>query len=231
MTLSRRRFLAAAGATGVVGLAGCLGSSETMPDGPVTKAPVPKSPGDYTYATMGDGGKPVVTYIGNWKCVYCAAFSTNYLKDIVTKYVEPGKLSLEFRSWPNLIGPDDVRAARAGLAVWNVDPKTYWTYHEYVMANQPPESQEWATTDKLVSFAESAGVSNPEAVRRALEDGTYQQPVQANRQYIEKLRRRYPELRGTPALIVDGTFVPPIRDREGNPTEEVKQALQRVAEN
>ncbi|MFC7155506.1 thioredoxin domain-containing protein [Halomarina halobia] len=223
MTLSRRQFLAAAGATGVVGLAGCLGSSESMPDGPVTKAPIPASPGDYTYETMGTGDEPTVTYVGNWKCPHCATFSTGYLRDIVTDYVEPGKLSLEFRAFTGFMGSDDVRAGRAGLAVWNVDPETYWTYHEYVMANQPSASEEWATTDRLVEFAESAGVSKPDAVRQSIEAGEYQQEMQESRQYA-----REAGVEGTPYLVVDGQPVAPI-DGGGNGTDEAKRALESVA--
>ncbi|MFC6836430.1 DsbA family protein [Halomarina ordinaria] len=225
MTLSRRRFLAAAGATGAVGLAGCLGSSEEMPDGPVTQVSVPDSPGDYTYATMGTGEEPLVTYIGNWKCPFCAAFSENYLRDIVSNYVEPGDLSLEYRDWPGLISEDDVNAVHAGLAVWEVDPETYWTYHEYVMVNQPSESESWTTADRLAGFAESAGVSDPDAVRQAVEEEAYQEEVQANQQYVQETGAG-----GTPAMVIDGSSYQAIGDREGNANPDVEEALTALVE-
>jgi protein-disulfide isomerase len=161
---------------------------------------------------MGTDG-PVITYYGNWKCPFCAEFSTGSdrvfpLSDLITGYVEPGELTLEYRSVAYIdgspfLGPDAPRAARAGLSVWNHDPESYWPYHEYVMANQPPESREWATADRLVGFAESAGVEGPEGVREDVESGAYEEPVQANTDPF--LAAFGDEQAGTPAVVVDGS--------------------------
>ncbi|MFC5970514.1 DsbA family protein [Halomarina salina] len=207
MTSTRRRFLLAGGAVAATGLTGCLSSGsadlpDDVPDTAVTNAPVPNSPGDYDYATMGSGDNPTVVYFGDWKCPHCATFSTNVLPTIVSEFVEPGDLDLRFRAW-NIFQNDDVRAARAGLGVWNVDPATYWTFHEYVMANQAgPHSQEWATTDWLTTAAEKVGVSDVDAVRSQIENeqfgSLFSDSQNAARQF---------GLQGTPGLIVDGQRV------------------------
>mgnify|MGYP006288784339 CR=1 FL=1 len=229
---TRRRFLASAGLAGVAGLAGCLssgGSSDTPvgtpPPGAVSGASIPDEPASYDYATAGTGSEPVVTYYGNWKCPFCADFSTGEsdqpvlpLGTIVADYVEPGDCSLRYRglaygsNGEPFLGPDAPRATRAGLAVWTVDPERYWNYHEHVMANQPPESETWATTDRLVSFAEQAGVSPVEEVRSSIESGRFEGSVEATTEAAASAG-----VSGTPALVIDGsTYSPfePERTRE-----------------
>ncbi|MFD1511949.1 DsbA family protein [Halomarina rubra] len=206
MTSSRRRFLLAGGTIAAAGLAGCLadGSSDLpddVPDTAVTNAPIPDSPGDYDYETMGSGDRPTVVYYGDWKCPHCATFSTGALNELVGDYVQSGDLDLRFRAW-NIFGNDDVRAARAGLAVWNVDPQHYWTFHEYVMENQGESSREWATTDWLTTAAEKVGVSDVDAVRSQIEDDEYTRLM--SRTATDATNAGY---RGTPTLVVDGQVV------------------------
>lgn len=223
--LSRRRLLIGGGATtaAALGVGGVLltgGSPADAPPkpgdgGPVASAPLPEQPGDHRYATMGTAGPDAtVTYYGNWKCPYCAQFSTGFLEDIVTEYVQSGDVNLRFRGLAYIngepfLGPDAPRAARAGLAVWNVDPASYWRFHEYVFANQPPERERWATTDRLVSFAEAVGVSAPDQVRTALENGQYQSAVEQTSQAAADAG-----VAGTPALVIDGETVNPLSDEQ-----------------
>lgn len=224
MTLSRRRLLLAGGSAAAVGLSGCLGlggdgSAPTATpadvDGPVANAPIPGDPGEFTYARMGSGDLPTFTYFGNWKCPFCARFSTDVLGDLVTQYVEPGRLDMVYRGLAYadgepFLGPDAPRATRAGLAVWAVDPDRYWPYHEYVMANQPPEAEQWATADRLVEFARIAGVSDPEAVRERLDDEPFERAVRET-----SARASEAGVSGTPALLVDGTVVTPFAREDG----------------
>ncbi|MFB6110999.1 MAG: DsbA family protein [Halobacteriaceae archaeon] len=214
---SRRQVLSGLGAAGLTALAGCLGGGGDGGGSPaVANAPIPANPGEYTYARTGTAG-PTITYYGNWKCPFCAEFSNGSdrvlnLGTIVTEYVEPGALQLRFRalaytsSGQPFLGPDAVRAARAGLAVWNLAPAQYWRYHERIMAEQPPESETWATTDRLVQFAETAGVEATEELRTAIESGEYQSAVRESAQRASTLG-----VDGTPYLVIDGSLYSPFR--------------------
>ena len=215
-SVTRRRLLTSGG---ILALSGCIGggnggSQNTDTDAGVAEAPIPNDPSSATYATAGSADRPTVTYYGNWKCPYCAEFSGGFLGDIVTDYVKPGDISLRFRALAYIdgkpfLGPDAPRAAQAGLAVWNVDPATYWRYHENVFANQPPERETWATTDKLVSFAEQAGVAETEQLRTALESQKYEMPVRETTQAAADVG-----VSGTPALVIDDETVNPLSDEQ-----------------
>lgn len=185
----------------------------------VASVAIPQDTSGVTYATMGTSG-PTVTYFGSWKCPFCAKFTTGSgdivsLPRIVTDYVAPGDLRLRYRclayrpDGSGFLGPDAPRAAQAGLAVWNRDPGSYWRYHETVMANQPPEDETWATTDRLVQFARDAGVNDVEGVRADIQNGKYEQPVKKNTQAFTDAGAE-----GTPSLVVDGeTYNPDDRQQ------------------
>lgn len=221
-THTRRGFLTAVAGTGSVALAGCLGGNSssypddpTPVDGPVTTAPLPDDPADYSYAVMGSSDAPVpIVYFGSWKCPYCADFSTGFLRDIVTDYVEAGDVTLQFRGVAYLggsgfLGSDAPTATRAGLSVWNHDPETYWKFHEFVLANQPPESKTWATTETMVEFAEGAGVDDVDAVRTDLENEAYEELLTRTTDDAKTAG-----IRGTPKLVVGGTVVNALDERK-----------------
>jgi protein-disulfide isomerase len=220
---TRRTFLAAAS---TAALAGCtnlpFGGSDdpptpNPPSGPVATVTLPDAPGDFTYEQMGSADAPAVTYYGNWKCPFCAEFATGEgdrsmydLPTIVADHVEPGNVRLEYRSLaygPNgdpFLGPDAPRAARAGIALWHLEPESYWPYHETVMQNQPNEGREWATTDQLVDFAIIAGVEATDEFRSAIESGEYEQEVKATTEAASQAG-----VPGTPTLVYDGETASP----------------------
>jgi len=244
MRRTRRDLLVTAG--GAVALAGCTGGGSQTPtatqeaddgatatttgtpeSGPVASAPLPEDTGT-TYAVTGSADA-TVSYVGNWKCPFCAAFSTGEtdrpllsLGDIVTDYVEPGDLSLTYRglaygsNGEPFLGPDAPRATRFGLAVWRAAPASYWAFHEHVMANQPPESEQWATLDRLAAVAREAGV--PDAAVASARDrtaaGTDSSAVEATTEFAADAG-----VSGTPALVVDGASYSPFDP------DEIREAL------
>lgn len=209
--LSRRSFLATVGAGSLTALAGCNSTGpsveppEEPPSGPIANATIPTNASDYPYAVAGTPSSDTVpiVYFGNWKCPYCAQFSSGSLSNIITDYVEPGDAAIQFRalSYFNdqpFLGPDAPRAARAGLAVWNLAPEKYWSFHEAVFANQPPENERWATVENLVSFAESAGVTQLNALRNAIKNGKYSDEVHKTTDAASNL-----DVDSTPVLAIN----------------------------
>ncbi|MFB6083566.1 MAG: DsbA family protein [Halorientalis sp.] len=222
--LPRRAFLVGGGvlavggvAAGGIALSNALrgpGEIETSEPGPVGTAPIPDAPGEYRYAVMGRAdAAATVTYFGSWKCPICARFGEGLLPELVADYVVPGDLRIEFRDVATLggepfLGPDAPNAGQAGLAVWNIDPGTYWRYHEVVFRNQPPEAKRWATPRRLEAFARAAGVSDPGAVRSAVENDAYADALRATDRRAQELG-----VSGTPTLVIGDRLVSPVGNR------------------
>lgn len=211
---SRRNLLGGTAAVGLSSLAGCTGllggGNDGDPASPaVAEADPPPNPQNYRYATTGGTGSQI-TYYGNWKCPYCAEFSNGSdrvlsLGTIIEEYIQPGDAQLVFRALAYrsngdpFLGADAPRAARAGLAVWNEAPDRYWSYHETIMAEQPPEDEAWATVDRLIEFADSAGITSLDAIRSALETNSYQQAVTDTTERASEVG-----VTGTPTLVING---------------------------
>jgi len=226
--LTRRQLLLAGSGTTAVALV--VGGS-VLTNGPSTgsdegtdsntettsvgAAPIPESPSERQYATMGSADAEVsVSYFGSWKCPYCAQFSTGLLPQLVTEYVEPGTIALEFRNLTYIdgepfLGPDAPAAGQAGLAVWNSEPDSYWAFHEYVFQNQPPESDQWATADRLVEFARAADVSDTEPIRTAIQETQYEEALRATGSAAEDSG-----VTSTPTLLIDGTTINPLGNED-----------------
>ena len=226
--LTRRQFLLAGGGTATAALVvggtvltnnkGTESNGSTNSTGEtsaVATAPIPDSPTEFRYAVMGSADAEVtVTYFGSWKCPYCAQFSTGMLSQLVTDYVEPGTIALEFRNLAYIggepfLGPDAPAAGQSGLAVWNAEPASYWSFHEYVFQNQPPEREQWATADQLVEFAQSAGMSKTEVVRTAIQENQYEDALRATGKAASDSG-----VNSTPTLLIDGTTINPLGNED-----------------
>ena len=203
---------------GTVTFSGCTGipslGSQKDNSRPVATVRIPETPAKYTYALIGSGNRPTVTYYGNWKSSDCARFSDGFLKDITNNYVTTGEITIQFRglAYINghpLLGPDALRAARAGLIVWNIDPSTYWKYYEHVMSHQPSEQKQWATVEKLVSLAKEADVSNIGTLHERLTTSASASAIQATTEAANKSG-----VSRTPTLVVGSETVNPLIEQK-----------------
>lgn len=186
----------------------------------------PSNSSNYRYATMGSAADaPMATVYGSWKCPYTAEFVQGLLPELVEEHVAPGDVAVAFRSvaYANddpFLGPDAPRAARAGLAAWNVDPDAYWEYFAYVFANQPPEDEAWAQSDVLARFATSADVESVDRFETGLQGSTHREAVRDTTDRFEELGED-----GVPRVVTSDGVTAPTVDPE--PT---REQFRRLAE-
>lgn len=196
--------------------------------GAFADVPIPDSPGEYEYAAVGSGDAPVTaTFYGGWKCGYTADFVFESFGALVEEFVVPGDVAIEFRAVPYrngepFHGEDEPRAARAGLAIWDAEPESYWSFFEYVFANQTSRVG-WATTEQLMAIAEESGVEQRDEIRGTIESGAFETAVQ---QTMERVREI--PVSAIPRMIVDGEATAPsanpsaTRQQLGNAVDEAR---------
>ncbi|WP_042666362.1 thioredoxin domain-containing protein [Haloferax sp. ATB1] len=178
---------------------------------------------DARYPTIGTADTTVTVY-GSWKCPYTQEFVRQQFGGLVEDFVATGDLSIEFRNVAYMdgepyLGPDAPRASEAGLAVWNIDPESFWTYFSYVFANQPQERRDWATTENLVRFAETADTNGIDQIRRAIRSRAYAQSVQLSADSAAELG-----ITTVPRVATDDEVTAPTVDPEAT-----REQLERVA--
>lgn len=146
MTALRRLALTTLAASAALALAACGSKDETAPGaaptgGPVASvaAPAGKMWSDVVSATPGGGmlmGNPnaplkLVEY-GSLSCPHCAKLANEGMKTLVDKYVNSGRVSYEFRSFP-IHGIIDVPLT---VMVRCTDPAAFFPLVEQIYADQ-----------------------------------------------------------------------------------------------
>jgi predicted DsbA family dithiol-disulfide isomerase len=75
------------------------------------------------------------------------------------------------------------------------------------MRNQPPEDEEWAATDRLLSFAEDSGVDSLDEIRVALDGDAHHDAVTATTEAAQQVG-----VDGTPLLVIDSNVYTPFEE-------------------
>ena len=119
-------------------------------------------------AAVGDVDAPVV--ITEWtdpRCPFCAHFHNNILPDLQKKYVDTGKVRFEFIT----VAFFGEQSAAAGAAMEAAGKQgKYSEYSDALYAAAPDKGHPDLPEDKLVEFAETAGVGDIEKFRKDKND-------------------------------------------------------------
>ena len=105
---------------------------------------------------LGDVDAPVVLVeYSDYRCPFCAKFSRDSEPELIQRYVDEGKLRIEWRDMP-LFGEQSLAAARAGRAA--AAQGKFWEFNSAVYAAAPATGHADLTPAVLRGFAEQAGV-------------------------------------------------------------------------
>lgn len=169
---------------------------------------------DVAYPTMGDADETLTVY-GSWKCPYTREFVLTQFPSLVDEFVRSGDVSVQFRSvayrgGEPFLGVDAPRSTRAGLAVWETDPESFWEYFTYVFANQPQERYRWGKPALLTRFAGAADVSDPSEIRQAASDeSAYESRIEQTLTDADEN-----DIWTVPRIVYDGEVTAPTLDAE-----------------
>lgn len=125
---------------------------------------------------IGDIDAPVT--IVEWtdlRCPYCASFANQTLPTLLTRYVETGQVRIEFHDVA-YFGDESVDAAVAARAAG--EQGRYVAYLETLYAAAPETGHPDMPREKLVGFAEQAGVPDISAFTAALDRDDLRQAVE-----------------------------------------------------
>ncbi|QSG11452.1 Protein-disulfide isomerase [Halapricum desulfuricans] len=187
---TRRGFLVSGAVAGSVGLAGCgalsRGGTKTTVDPDAETLPAP---------VRGDSNADVtVMAFEDYVCGHCATFVLDHLPDLISEYVEPGTVRYEHHDFPLPLSDESWRAPNAARAVQDtVGEDAFWEFSHGLYENQSDLGPSLYET-----LAEEVG-ADPETVRSAAVDETYETTVVADRQYGDSLG-----VDSTPTVFVNG---------------------------
>jgi protein-disulfide isomerase len=130
-----------------------------------------------------------------FQCPFCGRFARDTQPTLVKKYVDTGKVRIEWRDFPYL-GPESTTAARAGRAAAQ---GKFWQYHDALYHHQFPVNSGKLTEDHLVRLAGTLGMDTT-SFRNEMNSPQTAKIVQADMQQGISLG-----ITGTPAFLIGQT--------------------------
>ncbi|NKZ10881.1 thioredoxin domain-containing protein [Mycolicibacterium septicum DSM 44393] len=120
---------------------------------------------------LGAPDAPVALVVfSDYRCPFCAKFSRDIEPELVKRYVDAGRLRIEWRDFP-IFGPQSMSAARAGRAA--AEQGKFWQFNSAVYAAAPERSKADLTDEALIGFARQAGVPDIDRFTAAMRGDTF----------------------------------------------------------
>ncbi len=137
-------------------------------------------------------GDVTITEFFDYHCGYCKRF----FPELAQLLREDKHVRVVFKEFP-ILNPDSETAAKAALAVYNIDKSKYFDYHIRLM-----QSRNDFTDEVLTSAAVQEGI-NADEFHKALSDPQLQKDIDNNKALAKDLA-----ITGTPGIIVGTEFMP-----------------------
>ena len=129
---------------------------------------------------LGDVDAPVVLIeYADYRCPYCATFSRESFPKLKKKYIDTGKLRLEWRDFP-VFGEQSMKGAVAARAAG--EQGHYWDYHDAMYEDAPERGHLKITDEKIMDWAKEVGVEDMEQFEKDLDDPGLRKKVEADGQ-------------------------------------------------
>lgn len=141
-----------------------------------------------------DAKVEIVEY-SDFQCPYCHKFFTDAFQQIKTEYVDTGKASFVYQSFP-FLGEESKRASEASFCA--KDQGKFWEFHDILFNNQKGENKGTFSDKNLRKLAIKAGLDTKE-FNACFDSAKYRQLVadewSAGRDF---------GVSGTPTIFVNG---------------------------
>jgi protein-disulfide isomerase len=155
--------------------------------------------------TLGNASATVVVQeFADFQCPVCKQFQSKIEPQLVTDYVQTGKIRFEYHHYividGNVGGTESRRAAQASECA-NAQGK-FWPFHDILFSNQGSEGSGVFADDNLEGFAKTVGLDTT-AFSQCFSNQQYASVVTKDEAKATSLG-----VHGTPSLFVNGVQVP-----------------------
>ena len=145
---------------------------------------------------LGSLDAPVtIIEFGDYQCPNCKKWFLSTKPDIVTNYIDTGKVNLVFIDIA-FLGKDSVPASIASYCA--EEQGKYWDYHSFLYSNQMSIDNGWANSDSLKGYAYNLGL-NMDMFVSCLDSEKYLKRVQFNTEEAQNNG-----VTGTPTFFIIG---------------------------
>ncbi|PGK51483.1 hypothetical protein CN918_27205 [Priestia megaterium] len=157
--------------------------------------------------TIGKEDAPVTMVVfSDFSCPHCKIFDKTVLPKIKSELVDTGKVKLKFMNFA-FINASSTVAASASEAVYKQNPKEFYKFYRGVYDLQPATESNttWANSTSLTNLAKKLKLDiDYTQFEKDIKSNKYSDAANQDRAEGEAIG-----VQGTPALIIDNTFVDP----------------------
>ena len=133
----------------------------------------------------------------DYQCPFCKRFDQDAVKQLMTDYVNTGKVKLVFKDF-SFLGADSDTAGLAARAVWEAAPDKFAQWHEAMSGKQDAENGRWANKDDILALTKSLGIDATKVAQLMTDTATeYQKLMDA-----DKAEGSANGINGTPGTII-----------------------------
>ena len=154
---------------------------------------------------IGNVNAPVtIAYWFDYQCPFCKQDEEDVLPQIITDYVNAGKVKIVFMDFP-FLGPDSDTLSIAAHAVWDAAPDKFYDWHKAIFDNQGQEGSNWATQSEIMKItAQVLGATDSAKVASLMTSkaATYKNQIAA-----DKTEGNAFGVNATPAMIIGKQFL------------------------
>ncbi|MFD1849684.1 DsbA family protein [Oceanobacillus bengalensis] len=154
--------------------------------------------------TLGDLDAPVtVVEFGDFKCPSCKAWGENIYPQLVSDYVDTGKVKFSFI---NVLfhGEESKLASLAAESVYKQNPEAYWEFHKALFKEQPSVNHDssWVTTEKILEVASGVSGIDTDKLKTAIESNSEMNEVNKDTELVTEF-----DVQLTPTIMVNETMI------------------------
>ena len=142
-----------------------------------------------------EGDLPALTEFGDFMCPHCAMFAVHAMPEIDREFVDPGRMTYEYRHYP-FLGEGSYRAAAAAECAR--DQGKFRAYHDAVYRQAASGAGDHTGEEALAGHARDNGL-DMDLFGECLESGSGMERVNADKALGQSMG-----VRGTPSLFMGG---------------------------
>lgn len=145
---------------------------------------------------MGKVDAPVTMVIySDFQCPFCGKFARDTEPQLIKKYVDTGKMRIEWRDFP-YIGDESYDAAQAARAAGAQDK--FWEFHDALYAKQPKKNTNSLNQKFFDGIAKKIGL-NVKKFNKDLKSGSFDDDIEIDFNEGQTLG-----VTGAPAFLING---------------------------
>jgi protein-disulfide isomerase len=148
---------------------------------------------------IGKEDAPVtIAYWSDYQCPFCQKFEQETLPEIISEYVDTGKVKIVFKDF-EFLGSDSTTGALAEHAVWEVSPQNFIKWQLAMYDEQDAENAGWGNKNDIIALTKTVSGVDANKVSQLMDSKQSEYQKEADADKVEGAKFN---VTGTPGFVI-----------------------------